>query len=309
MLYVALLVLAGGIVFLSLKLSSWVDAMDGHKGLTGAFIGGVLLAAATSLPELFTSLTAVIALNDDSLVLGNILGSNIFNLFVLGLLLLIFYKRYDYKKIQKSHKTVALFGLLIMILVLGNLLTSFDLVFLGVSIISVIILVLYGISMRALKTDEGITNEKTTGTQPQSFLRFILLSMGILVISIALTYTVDAISTEINLAKTVAGALILGVVTSLPELVSSFDLARRRNFNAVFGNILGSNLFNFTILSVSDMVYRKGSVYVSDASKITLATFTFLAIVLGWGLARHKQYAKGFGLALVLIYLLYLFFS
>ena len=79
MIYLAYLLLAALTVFLSVKLSYYVDCLDQKTNLSGAFIGGVLLAAVTSLPELFTSLTAVLALDQPNLVQGNVLGSNVFN--------------------------------------------------------------------------------------------------------------------------------------------------------------------------------------------------------------------------------------
>ena len=79
------LILAGGLVFLSDKLGNYIDLLDKKTNLSGAFLGGVLLAAVTSLPELFTSVSAARKGNDD-IAVGNILGSNIFNiLFIVGL--------------------------------------------------------------------------------------------------------------------------------------------------------------------------------------------------------------------------------
>ena len=60
MIYAAFVLLAALVVFLSLKLSKYVDLLDKTTNVSGAFIGGVLLAAVTSLPELFTSLSAVL---------------------------------------------------------------------------------------------------------------------------------------------------------------------------------------------------------------------------------------------------------
>ena len=82
MIYLVYLILAIAVVGLAIRLSYYVDVMDRKTNLSGAFIGGVLLAAVTSLPELFTALTAVLALNKPQLVAGDILGSNIFNLCV-----------------------------------------------------------------------------------------------------------------------------------------------------------------------------------------------------------------------------------
>ena len=79
-------------VFLSVKLSKYVDLLDKTTKVSGAFIGGVLLAAVTSLPELFTSISAVVFLRENNLVTGNILGSNLFNLGALGICLAVMFR-------------------------------------------------------------------------------------------------------------------------------------------------------------------------------------------------------------------------
>ena len=71
--------LAAIVVIASIYLSKYVDALDKKTNLSGAFIGGVILAADTSLPELFTSVTAVVMLSLADLVQGNGYGRNFFN--------------------------------------------------------------------------------------------------------------------------------------------------------------------------------------------------------------------------------------
>ena len=79
MIFVIYILLALGVIVFSVKLSFYVDELDKKTNVSGAFLGGVMLAAVTSLPELFTSIASTIFLDDVNLVYGNILGSNIFN--------------------------------------------------------------------------------------------------------------------------------------------------------------------------------------------------------------------------------------
>ena len=79
MYYALFILLAAAVVFLSIKLAKYVDLLDKTTKISGAFIGAVLLAAVTSLPELFTSISATLIVRENELVLGNILGSNLFN--------------------------------------------------------------------------------------------------------------------------------------------------------------------------------------------------------------------------------------
>ena len=80
MLYILYILVSVAVVLLSIKASRYIDLIDQKSSLSGAFLGGVLLSAVTSLPELFTSISATLLLEKPSLCLGNILGSNIFNL-------------------------------------------------------------------------------------------------------------------------------------------------------------------------------------------------------------------------------------
>ena len=77
-------VVASLVVWLSIKASKYIDMLDKTTKLSGAFLGGVLLSAVTSLPELFTSISATVLLKKPSLCIGNILGSDIFNLAILA---------------------------------------------------------------------------------------------------------------------------------------------------------------------------------------------------------------------------------
>ena len=85
------LVVAALVVFFSIKLSDYVDLLDKKTNLSGALIGGILLAAVTSLPELFTSITSTIFLGNNSYVMGNILGSDIFNVTLFAIVYLAFF--------------------------------------------------------------------------------------------------------------------------------------------------------------------------------------------------------------------------
>ena len=78
MIIIGYLILAVIVMGFSIQLSNYVDIIDKRTSISGAFIGGVILAAITSLPELFTSISATALLGQPELVIGNILGSDIF---------------------------------------------------------------------------------------------------------------------------------------------------------------------------------------------------------------------------------------
>ncbi len=326
--------LASIVVFLSIKLANYVDLIDKKTNLSGAFIGGVILAAVTSLPELFTSVSAVTIIDEANLVLGNIMGSNIFNMAVLGFLMVFFSKRFSRSTIGKSHYITTIFTVVLFILmILALFFKNIEQTFFGISMYSVIIVALYVFSIRFMAGDtaEDTSEDTSSLTLKQIVVRFIICTILLVTSSILITLVTDKLATELNLGATLAGALFLGVVTSLPELTSCVALARKNNFNACVGNIMGSGIFNFFILSIADILYRKGSVYMGESVEGTaisstqyLAIFGLIAsVIVAISLfiknkinnksveAKEKAYPVLFilGLLLLVCYILFIAFS
>ena len=88
MIYLLYIVVAALVTFMSIKASEYVDMLDKTTSLSGAFLGGILLSAVTSLPELFTSISSTLMLDQPGLCIGNILGSNLFNYAMLSFFIL-----------------------------------------------------------------------------------------------------------------------------------------------------------------------------------------------------------------------------
>ncbi len=260
--------LAAIVVTASIYLSKYVDALDKKTNLSGAFIGGVILAAVTSLPELFTSVTAVVILSQAELVQGNVYGSNIFNFTIIGICVLISLKNFRDAKISEAHNKTLIFTIIMFILSLIGIYIpqnyAIPIIITKVNIISILLITLYIINIKTVKNDDISSNDKKDTvnlTIKEIVTRFILFSVILIIISILLTQATDSLSEKLSLGKTVAGAVFLGIATSLPELTSSINLVRLKNFNASIGNITGSNLFNFTVLCLGDLLYRNGSIY------------------------------------------------
>ncbi|MBQ5590130.1 MAG: cation transporter [Clostridia bacterium] len=282
------LISAGLMAWLSIKASVYVDLLDKKTNLSGAFIGGVMLSAVTSLPELFTSLTSTVYLDKPGLCIGNILGSDLFNLTVLAFLMIIFYKDFLKAKVAKSHMIISLFVIAIYLIMMlnfkGVLVGGIEIGKYSISIVTLLIAILYISGIKHMANDENETDDEddSTLTVKQIVTRFILVSIGIITVSIFATYFTDKIAIEFNLGAGIAGAIFLGVATSLPELVSTASLFKMKNYNIAIGNIIGSNIFNFFILSVADVCYfGEKSVYdYSDPKNINLLIFGLIASVL-----------------------------
>ena len=289
------LALACLVVFLSIKLSQYVDMLDKITKLSGALIGGVFLAAVTSLPELFTSISAVLFLGQSELVLGNVLGSDIFNAAVLGLILLIFFRSFAKEKTNKSLIWTGLFLVGLYGIGIYATLAKHQLLFWGVNALSILIMVVYMISIKFIAGETDKDKDTTVGlSKQQIIIRFVIASVLLVSASIGITYLSDSLADILGLGKTLAGAVLLGVATSLPEVVSTANLIKMGNHEAGISNILGSNTFNFVILSLADFMNYKAPIYNNNLEAkyllfgglASVVSFSLLLVIKSW---KNKQ--------------------
>ena len=271
MIYLIYLALAIAVVLLSIKASVYVDLLDKNTKLSGAFIGGVLLSAVTSLPELLTSLSSTVWLKNPGLSLGNILGSNLFNMTIIAMLIILWTNNFKKSNISKSHSYTAWVTLAIYVAVALNMLNIVNFEVLTISITSIIILVLYTLGVKTMSNDDSGTADEfkdetavtTSLSLKQIIIRFILVSIGLVISSILITYVTDIIAARLNLGASLAGALLLGIATSLPELTSCVSLVKIGNFNVSVGNIVGSStILMLTVLKIKDKVKNKYILYI-----------------------------------------------
>ncbi|WP_270739753.1 sodium:calcium antiporter [Massilioclostridium coli] len=280
MIYLFYFILAAAVILFATRLSYYIDLLDKTTGLSGAFLGGVMLAAVTSIPELITSITAVAIVKQPDMVIGNILGSNLFNITVLGALMLFGMKKFKNSSLAFAHKNTCYALLVVTVLVSLVLYAQLEFQIFTVSWVSIAIMAVYLFAVRKMSSSEGEEENDPLVidmSTKQIVIRFIINSILLVVASVLITIISDQIAADLGLGKTFAGALLLAVATSLPELASSIGLVFRGNFNATVGNIVGSNLFNFTILFVSDLFLVHGTIY--DQSGVSLLVYGSISTI------------------------------
>lgn len=264
------LVLAVLTAFVSIKLSYYGDILSKQSKISTAFIGGLLIAAITSLPEFVTSISAVI-IDNPSLSFGDILGSNMFNIFALAVYNLFFLKRFIFSNSKNSF----LFECLILLI-------EYTFILLNLRILTTIVLfILYFLyAFKVSKQDNNKKLEEKTEKHP--LIKFITVGIILILLSILLTFQADKL-THIypHISSSTIGAILLGITTSLPEVVSTFALIKYNNYDMAIANILGSNIFNFLVLSISDL-FNDNSIYnmVDVNSRMYLFGGIFITILL-----------------------------
>ena len=290
-------VLASLVIFLSIKLSKYVDLLDKKTKIAGALLGGILLAGVTSLPELFTSLTGTLIVGKNDLVLGNIMGSDFFDIMIFGIVYFLFFKKFTQGKVGKQHYMSCLFTALMLIAVTiaafvfnknGWLIGWFNpmsLVIIAIYVVSVIL---------SPKTEEKEESEEVDDslTVKQIWIRFTLASIILIAASITVTIVTDKVVVGFGIGETFGGSLFLGVATSLPEVTATIALCRKKNFDAAYGDIIGSCTFNIIILALADaMSFKAGPLFVitSDSFMLLIGTaFTLLLLFLSILYIRSK---------------------
>lgn len=269
------------VVFSSVKISECVDELDQRTKLGGALIGGILLAGVTSLPELITSISSTMMLNNPDLAFGNILGSNAFNIFILAVGNIVFIKHKLFNHAGHSNKMTNIINCIIYAIILFTF-SSVTISQVGhVGTASISIAVLYYLNLRlASKSDDGDSDNEVptvTGSMFGLTIRFIFFAVIIVVSSLLVSITTDNIARESGIGSSFVGAIFLGVATSLPEMTSLISLIRLRNYDIAIGNIVGSNLFNFGIIALTDVLYFSGNIFeIADISN-SLLVFVGLA--------------------------------
>ena len=287
-------VVASIVVFAAIKASHYIDLLDRTTKLSGAFLGGVLLSAVTSLPEFFTSLSATVFLDKPALCIGNILGSDLFNLAMLAVLALLAMRSFRHARIGHGNIVVALYMVLIYGVMLLNYFGILDVEWLTINAITFIFVGIYALAVRHLASEScesgACEEESVTLTLRQIVTRFAMAAVVIVVMSVILTYITDDIAAKYNLGVGLAGAIFLGVATSLPEVASTIALVRMRNYDIAVGNIVGSNLFNFLVLCTADL-FSRGNVYdYADFNVVKLLFFGVMATLLTVPMLKCKNW-------------------
>ena len=299
-LWVQLGVAAAIIVGASLQLTKSADVIAIKTGLGRSFAGIVLLATATSLPELGTGVSSVAWVGEPDMAVGSAFGSSLFSLLIIGLLDVLWWNRYLLNHVGMSSVVVGTLGVGIISIVsiavmLHVMTTSF-----GTWYLSPVSLMAVGLFFAAMffiynyekKQD---SNPSEYGGDDYANKR---LSIGIIVYissaaivvggAIWLSVVGDQLATELGWGASFMGTQFLAAVTSLPEVVTSIAALRLNAPEMAVTNLLGSNLFNMGfVLFADEIAYTQGTIWASVSPvhalagvlAIAMTTVVLLAVV------------------------------
>lgn len=297
------------IVLAGTRLARYGDVLGEKSGLGRTWIGIVLLAATTSLPELFTGLgaTAFAALPD--IALGDVLGSCMFNLVILSLMDAVQPEPLS-ARAHQGHVLSIGFGLLLIGVVGIGLVGNQHVPVLGwVGLYSPLLIGLYLLAMRVIFVHERQrraceTQQVAEGleyggiTLRSAVLHYSLTAAVVIVAALWLPQLGAELARQTGLGQAFVGSLFVAIATSLPEIVVSLAAVRIGAVDLGIANVLGSNLFNMLILGLDDAFYRRGPLLADAGASHVIAV---LAIVMMNALflvgLTHKVATKRFVVA------------
>ena len=287
---------AAVIVYSGSKLSYYGDQIAELTGLGRAWIGLILMASVTSLPELITGISSVAIVKDPDLAAGDIFGSCVFNLLILSVLDARM-KKPLFSAVKQSHIVASIFGIILMVVAAAAIFMANEMpAFLWISSLTFLLFFIYAIAMYGIFTYEKtaleqiIPEAKSVTINAPDFKKTVwgygLNALIVLGGAIFLPYFGENIAHSSGLGSSFFGTLFVAAATSLPELVVSFAALRIGAADMAVGNLLGSNLFNMFILGVDDVFYREGSLFkdISPSHMLSIFVTIIMSAIVGLSL-------------------------
>ncbi|HUT04503.1 MAG TPA: hypothetical protein VM163_11515 [bacterium] len=276
------------------RLSRFGDIIGKKLKIGSTWVGLVLLAAITSMPEMITSCTAG-GIGAPDMAAGNLFGSNLFNLAILGILGLVMPRRAVWAGKGTRHLlSGSLNGLMMLVALLVILLYKLascetllnELMRLPVGVGSILLLFLYFLCMFLIFLDERHKSAASAESQsykeenlPNICVKFGVASAIIVLAGwrmVMLGHTLAQVpihlfGAQLVLGQSIVGTLFLAVATSLPELTVCYAAVKIGSVDMAIGNVFGSNIFNIATFFLADLFFTKGPIlaYVSEVHVLT----------------------------------------
>lgn len=242
------------------------------SGLGRAWIGLVLMASVTSLPELITGISSVTFANVPNIALGDIMGSCVFNLSIIALMDILHGPSPIFSKAEHGHVLTAGFGVILIGIASISILSNTNTPYMGhIGIYTPAIILIYLIAVRNLFLFErrrlaDFVDKMAEVVQYEqiSVMKAIgIYSVNALFIVGAATWLPfigDRLADETGLGRTFIGSIFIALTTSLPELVVSVSALKIGATDMAIANLFGSNIFNIFILAIDDIFYGEGPI-------------------------------------------------
>jgi len=310
------IVCAAIIVFAGTKLTKNAAVVADNTGIGTAWVGALMLPLATSLPELVTTLRAVM-IDAPDLALGNILGSCLYNLSLLAVIDLVEGHGPLTSRINKGHTIVASLSIITICLAAMAVTGLFTAALGWIGFETLLIVLVYALGSRFIfryeqknmpqlsRDTEAVAEAKEQTTTRKAMLNFALAAGLIIFAGVFLTDAADRIALVTGLGQTFVGSILLAISTSLPETVTTITAVRLGYLDMAVANIFGANFMNLFIIALADIFYFQGPLLqaVSGQHLLSAVMVIMMSTIVIFGLTygSEKRFARiGFDTILVL---------
>lgn len=312
------LLLAAVIAFAGYWLSRFGDVIAERTGLSGSWVGLILLATVTSLPELVTGISAVRVEGSPDLAVGDALGSCIFNLLLLCVVDFFYRPGCLFARAAEGHALSTGYSAVMLAIVGVNLLAPAAIPSLPVSPATLLIVPIYVLALRniftyerrrLLEPPEPAILRHPGATLARAVTGYAVSAAAVVAAGVLLPGAALDLAAAMGWTSTFVGTLFLAAATSLPELVVTLSAVRMGALDMAIANLFGSNLFNMVVLAIDDVAYPGGPLlsHVSPAHSVTILTALLMTGIATVGLiyrptARPARAVSWVSLALVAAY-------
>jgi cation:H+ antiporter len=289
--WIQFIVSAAIVVFAASKLATYGDVIAVRTRLGGMFVGTLLLAAATSLPELLTTIASIDQAVPE-MAAGNLFGSCMFNMFMLAILDVVVFRGRILRAVMNNHAVSGTLAVLLIAVTVFFILADVDAGIGFVGYDSLILMVGYIGGVWLLNDNNSTPSEHAaandlsddSGIAPLwiGLLGFGLATVLLILITPIMVRSSAAIADVLGVSAGFVGITLVAIVTSLPELVTTIAAVRLGAYDLAIGNLFGSNCFNIFALGLTDFFYRQGRFLADiDEAMLLAAVLALLLTALG----------------------------
>jgi cation:H+ antiporter len=276
-------------------------------GIPDFIVGVTIVAIGTSLPEIISSLFAVFK-HSSEIVIGNVIGSNVTNIFLIVGIAAIFGKKLKigYELIHIDLPLLMGSALFLAITIVDREFSLFEAL---LALAGFFVYMLHAVSERKRRVDIQIKREMKAGSvlKKISARTLIILVASGFFIYLGGRYTIESIiriSELLNLGTEVLAASAIALGTSLPELAVTITAARKGKPEIAVGNVLGSNIFN--TLAVMGVPALIGPLVIPQNIVTFALPMMLIATLLFFFMTQDKEITQWEGWGLILFYVFFL---
>jgi cation:H+ antiporter len=276
-------------------------------GIPDFIVGVTIVAIGTSLPEIISSLFAVFR-HSSEIVIGNVIGSNVTNIFLIVGIAAIFGKKLKigYELIHIDLPLLMGSALFLAITIVDGEFSLFEAV---LALAGFLVYMLHAVSERKRRVDIQIKKElKAGGVLKKIGVRtLITLVVSGFFIYLGGKYTIESVlrlSEFLNVGTEILAASAIAFGTSLPELAVTITAARKGKPEIAVGNVLGSNIFN--ALAVMGIPALIGPLVIPQNIVTFALPMMLIATLLFFFMTQDKEITQWEGWGLILFYVFFI---